>query len=190
MINRNGLISIILLLIGLIAGYLISKGLSAYLSISGTGKDLGEICITRTPPDSGTTCLPMRMVDIGGVGVLPDTADWGNNYEHHQHYFEDVIRVTSPYIDSAAYSREVQKMESYAGKMSQYGFNAIALPWFLEFINFDKVGNGNQVYGKESIYRDRHTRLSEEFNDLMKLADSKGLRSYLWTDMVALTPPL
>ena len=178
------------LLAGLAAGFLAARGGISFLAISYQKKELDELTRIHPEPDSGSRELPIRIVDLGGVGVLPDTARWGNNYEHNQHFFEDVMLVNPPFIDTAAFNREQSKLAVYAGRMGFFGYNAIAIPWFLEYINFDKVGNGRQVYGEESIYRARHDTLSARFQVLMELSADSGLFTYLWTDMVALTPPL
>ena len=179
-----------ILLAGLATGYLVSRGIIDFLAISYREKDLSEINRTRTPSDSAVRALPTRIVDLGGVGVLPDTSLWGNNYEHNQHYFEDVILVYPPFIDTTSFKRERDKLAAYAGRMGRRGFNAVAFPWFLECINFDLVGSGNEIYGAESLYRARHDTLTSRFGELMEVAADSGLHAYLWTDMVALTPPL
>jgi len=175
---------------GLTAGFLASKGAIDFLAISYHEKDLSDLTRIHPRPDSGAVEMPLRIVDLGGVGVLPDTANWGDNYEHNQHFFEDVMLVNPPFIDTAAYSRESRKWAAYTGQMGRFGYNAIAIPWFLEYINFDMVGNGRQVYGDASVYRSRHDSLSSRFGTLMEMAADSGLQTYLWTDMVALTPPL
>jgi hypothetical protein len=189
-ITRNILISVLILLAGGITGFLASRGSIGFLDIRIHEKDLSELTRSHPAPDSGSVEMPIRIVDLGGVGVLPDTARWGNNYEHNQHVFEDVMLVNPPYIDTAAFNREYLKLAAYAGRMGRFRFNAMAIPWFLETINFDKVENGRQVYGDESIYRGRHDTLSARMETLMELAADSGLHTYLWTDMVALTPPL
>lgn len=178
------------MLVGLAAGYFISRGAKDFLAITYTKKDFFELERTWTAPDSSHGKLPIRIVDLGGVGVLPDTFNWGFNYEHNQHFFEDVMKVNPPFIDTLALSRERTKMALYCGRMAGFGYNSIALPWFLEYINFDRLGGGREIYGETSMYRQRHNVLSREFGHLMQLAADSGLSTYLWTDMVALTPPL
>ena len=190
MIGRNSLVSLLVLLAGLAAGILLSRGASGLLAIRLEEKDLSETRGIRPAPDSGLVRLPLRIVDMGGVGIVPDTANWGDNYEHNQHQFEEVILVNPPFIDTSSYIREMEKLATYAGRMGRYGYNAIAFPWFLEYLNFDRVGNGREVYGEKSVYRLRHDRLAAAFGELMEVAADSGLRTYLWTDMVALTPPL
>ena len=190
MITRNALITLFILLVGLASGYFVSRAANDFLEISFHEKDLSELSKLYAAPDSINTGLPLRLVDMGGVGVLADSSRWGNNYEHNQHFFEDVMLVNPPFIDTLALLRERKKLGTYSGRMSRFGYNAIALPWFLEFINFDQLEDGHQVYGKESIYRQRHNALSSGIGELMHLAADSGLKTYLWTDMVALTPPL
>jgi len=189
-ITRNYLLTILILMVGLAAGYFISRGAVDFLAIKYTEKDLSELDRIRTVPDSVVNALPIRIVDLGGVGVLPDTANWGTNYEHNQRFFEDVMEVNPPFIDTAAFSRERGKLGIYCGRMAGFAFNAIALPWFLEYINFENLGGGEEIYGETSIYRQRHETLSRDFGQLMQLAADSGLSTYLLTDMVALSPPL
>ena len=40
--------------------------------------------------------LPLRLVDIGGVGIPLD--EWGQNYSHDRRVFRDVILESSPYV--------------------------------------------------------------------------------------------
>jgi hypothetical protein len=189
-ITRNKLITILILMVGLAAGYFISRGAVDFLAISYTPKDLSELEKVRTTPPGESKELPLRIVDLGGVGVLPDTANWGTNYEHNQRFFEDVMLVNPPFINTKALEREREKLALYCSRMADFGYNAIALPWFLEYINFDKLGTGQEIYGRESVYRNRHQALGRDFGHLMQLASDSGLQTYLWTDMVALTPPL
>ncbi len=190
MINRKSLITVLILAAGLATGYLLSRGLTGFLAISYHEKDLSELTRVMPPPGSGSVLLPTRIVDPGGVGVLPDSASWGGNYEHNQHCFEDVFLVDPPFIDTLSFSRERKKLAIYSGRMGRFGYNAIAMPWFLETVNFDLVGNGHEVYDKGSLYRSRHDSLASGIGKLMEISADSGLRTYLWTDMVALTPPL
>ncbi|MGW8317059.1 MAG: hypothetical protein ACWGNV_15790, partial [Bacteroidales bacterium] len=190
MISRNTLATFIILLAGVLAGYLLARGLNSYLSITFREKDLSLPEATAPMSGQSHASLPFRMVDMGGVGVLPDTAHWGMDYDHNQHVFEDVWLAVPPYIDTAALASEQQKMERYASRMADWGYNAISIPFFLEFINFEKVGNGYQIYGERSEYRSRHDSLVSGIKKLIRITDNHGLAPYLWTDMVALTTPL
>ena len=126
-------------MVGLSAGYFISRSAIDFLKINYTEKDLTELSKLRKTPDKGPSALRIRMVDLGGVGVVPDSTQWGNNYEHNQRFFEEVMRVGPPFVDEEALALEREKLGFYCGKMAGYGYNSIALPWFLEYINFDKI---------------------------------------------------
>ncbi|MCK4751676.1 MAG: hypothetical protein KAT15_31685 [Bacteroidales bacterium] len=73
---RYFLITLFVLLAGLTTGYFISRGANDFLEITHHEKDLSEL--TRVPQiaDSVDIELPLRIVDPGGAGVLPDTAEW------------------------------------------------------------------------------------------------------------------
>ena len=73
MIRRSTLITFIVLLAGLIAGYFAAGGVK---------KDLSELTSVRTKPDSSSVDLPYRILNLGGVGVLPDTitSEWIKGY--------------------------------------------------------------------------------------------------------------
>ena len=190
MTTRNFLIALFILLAGLASGYYVSKQAIGILGITYNEKELPGFERAVSSPSEDTVLFPIRIVDLGGVGIVPDTSRWGSSYEHNQHYFDEVLRVTPPFMDTAAFSKERDKFDDFTGRMASYGYNAIALPWFLEFINFERLDHGRQVYGKNSIYRSRHDTLSRHFGELMQVAAEHGLKTYLWTDMVALTPPL
>jgi hypothetical protein len=189
-ISRNGLISFLVLAAGLLAGYLASRSLIGFLAISHEEKDLSELKPIHEPADSLPVTMPLRLVDIGGVGVLPDTAFWGSNYEHNQHFFEEMMSDGPPFIKPAVFEKEKQKLALYAGRMGGFGYNALTLPFFLELVNFDLLGNGFEVYDESSIHRQRHNTLGDAFGELMEVAADSGLQTYLYTDMITLTTPL
>ena len=190
MISRNFLIAITVLILGAATGYVVSRGIIGYLSIDYQQKDLSMLEGSVTYGGPAPAEMKLRMVDMGGVGVVPDTSEWGANYEHNQHFFEEVMLAASPYLDSAAFALERTHLEMYTRKMSGWGYNAISMPFFLEFINFDRVSDGQEVYGEQSIYRERHDSLVAGFRELMDISAGQGLSTFLWTDMVALTTPL
>lgn len=190
MISRNALVTFLLLLTGLVAGYLLSRGLNGMLSITFEEKDLSQLESGPVMNGKPIPPLPFRMVDMGGVGVPADSMHWGSDYDHNQHLFEEVWMAAPPYLDTAALTRECQKMELFASRMAGWGYNALSIPFFLEFINFDRVGDGYQIYGEQSPYRSRHDSLASGLRKIMKGPENLGMAPYLWTDMVALTTPL
>jgi hypothetical protein len=74
--------------------------------------------------------------------------------------------------------------------MQRFDFNGIVFSGFLEFVLFDKVGNGYEIYPEGNVYRERHKVLKAKFDELFKYARYKNLKVYLYTDMVAFTPLL
>lgn len=180
----------IILLAGLTTGYFLSLGIRNFLEISYTEKDLYQLYRVNVDSTRVNQELALRMVDMGGVGVRPDTLNWGSNYEHNQHFFEEVMLPYPPFIDTLAMAKERLKLGQYCGRMAEFGYNTISLPWFLEYVNFDLLPDSHRIYEEESVYRQRHQALAGAFGELMQVAADSGLGTYLWTDMVALTPPL
>jgi hypothetical protein len=132
-----------------------------------------------------------RLVDLGGVGIPQDPARWDpTNYSHHLRAFEDVFLPEAPYIDPLKFAEVQAQFADYVQRMIAYGNNGIVMPGFLEFINFDKVGDGHAIYPADSEYRARHLALRAAYNQLIDYAHAMGMDVYLNTDMLALTPPL
>jgi len=135
--------------------------------------------------------LPYRFVDIGAVGVAPNEAAWrAHDYSHHNHAFEDVILATAPYVDETNFRRVEAEFKDYVRRMIAYGNNGLIVKGFLEYVNFDYLGDGFEVYGSESEYRQRHLALRQKFGELFAYAHDMGMDVILLTDMVALTEPL
>jgi hypothetical protein len=135
--------------------------------------------------------LPYRFVDMGAVGIPFDPAGWDpQDYSHHDHAYEDVILPTAPYIDEDAFKRVENEFKAYLHRMISYGNNGIVFNGFLEFVNFDQIGDGFDVYPAGSDYRDRHLALRAKFGPLFAYAHEMGMSVILKTDMVALTKPL
>ena len=135
--------------------------------------------------------LAQRMVDLGAVGIPQDPTRWdAANYSHHLRAFEDVFLAEPPYIDEAEFAKVEQQFQDYVQRMVAYGNNGIVIPGFLEFIDFDRVGDGYEIYPADSDYRARSAALRQHFGRLFDYADAMGMEVILYTDMLALTPPL
>jgi len=134
--------------------------------------------------------LPYRYVDMGAVGITPDAAAWGSDYRHNSRAFEDVMLAAAPYVDDEAFSHAFEQFKDYLHRMIAYGCNGIVFDGFLEFINFDRVGGGHDVYSSECNMRGRHLALRRKFRQLFDYAHSLGIKVVLKTDMLALTPEL
>ncbi len=135
--------------------------------------------------------LSLRWVDLGAVGVPQDPQRWdAANYSHHQRHFEDALIAGPPFVDEAQFSRAEQQFRDYVQRMIAYGNNGLVVEAFLEFIDFDRVGSGEEIYPADSEYRARHAALRQHFGRLFQYAEDMGMQVILYTDMLALTPPL
>jgi hypothetical protein len=150
-----------------------------------TGTDIFELNETITP------ALKYRFVDTGAVGIKYAPQAWDSeNYSHNTRAFYHVILKKPPYVDEKAFSEVEVQFKEYVHRMISYGYNGIIIRGFLEYINFDLVGSGTEIYDKESDYRKRHLVVREKFGELFHYAHQMGIKVVFRTDMVALTHPL
>ncbi|GAA2987342.1 hypothetical protein JOD63_002151 [Microbacterium terrae] len=135
--------------------------------------------------------LPLRMTDLGAVGVTPDPAAWeaGTDYSHASEAFADVILPEAPYIDEAALAAAYDDFDVFLRHSLANGFNAVAFPGFVEFVTFDDAPGG-PVYAEGDDHRDKALALREAFTPFWDRADELGVQVMLRTDMLALTTPL
>ncbi len=133
--------------------------------------------------------LPMRMTDLGAVGVTPDPAEWesGTDYSHASKAFADVFQPEAPYIDQTALAAAYDDFDAFLRHSLANGFNAVAFPGFVEFVTFDDVPG---VYAEGDDHRDKALALREAFAPFWERADELGMKVFLRTDMLALTGPL
>lgn len=136
--------------------------------------------------------LGFRMADLGAVGVTVDEAEWaeGVDYSHNSKAFADVILAEEPYIDEAALEMARAEFEEYVQHVLAEGYNAIAIPGFIEYLTFDRVGDGDDVYGADDTHVARALAMREAFGPMWQYAHDLGLDVYFRTDMLMLTTPL
>ncbi len=182
-------LKLILAIIFIAIGFKASKEINSFLSISYQEKNLEKQLEGFEGQEKNSFHLDLRIVDMGGVGITPDTASWGDNYKHNEHRFEDLIIADYPYIDSLAYRRIFAEFDYYLKRMAQFDFNAITIAGFMEFVNFEFYKSGFEIYPEDSEYRKRHLALRSCFNQFINLANELGFKVYLYTDMVALSEP-
>ncbi|WP_347978234.1 hypothetical protein [Microbacterium sp. ProA8] len=135
--------------------------------------------------------LPLRMSDLGAVGVTPDPAEWesGDDYSHASKAFAAVIQPEAPYIDETALAAAFEDFDGFLRHSLANGINAVAFPGFVEFVTFDDAPDG-AVYPEGDDHRDKALALREAFAPFWERADELGVKVFLRTDMLALTGPL
>lgn len=181
----------------LFAGYKVANMINRFLGISFKEKTLPEVpdwkSIMREKEDSSTIQsypLELRLADLGAVGISPDSNAWGDNYSHNTRQFEDVFLPDSPYVDDLKFKTVEKDFRLYVNLIDSLGANGIVFDGFLEFVNFDSIGSGYDIYTDTSFARKQHVAFRKYFGRLFNYAKSQGLDVFLNTDMVALTTPL
>lgn len=143
----------------------------------------------REPWETGviTPDLPLRMVDFGAVGVRARESQWrdGDDYSHASRAFEEVISADPPYVDTEALERHRPAFERFVRRSVANGYNAVAVPGFLEYVRFDDLAEAS-----DRSHRARATAMREAFGPWWQYASDRGLDVYLRTDMLALDDPL
>ncbi|MFF2275518.1 hypothetical protein [Agromyces sp. NPDC058126] len=135
--------------------------------------------------------LPLRMTDLGAVGVEPDPSEWetGDDYSHASKAFAAVVQPEAPYIDEAALAEAYDDFDEFLRHSLANGSDAVAFPGFVEFVTFDEAPGG-PVYAEGDEHRDRALALRSAFAPFWERADELGVQVFLRTDMLALTGPL
>ena len=179
-------------LIFLAIGFIIATEINGFLGITYHQKETPESGNGSIIPYTydTTKTLGIRLIDMGGVGIIPDTVNWGNNYEHNVHRFEDMILASAPFIDTVAFERIEKELKIYVNRIKEFNYTGIVFPGFLEFVNFDSVGTGFEIYPKNNLYRLRHIAFRNYFSKLVEVAHQNGLKVYMGSDMAAFTSPL
>lgn len=173
-------------------GFLIATEINGFLGITYKQKktpESGANLPILNLPDS-LKPLGIKLIDMGGVGIIPDTSNWGNNYEHNVHRFEDMILAAPPFIDTIAFERVEKELKLYVNRIKEFNYTGIVFPGFLEFVNFDSVGNGFEIYPQNDNYRLRHIAFKKYFIRLIEIAHQNGLKVYMGSDMTSFTSPL
>ncbi|MDR7112294.1 hypothetical protein J2X03_002189 [Microbacterium trichothecenolyticum] len=135
--------------------------------------------------------LPLRMTDLGAVGVIPDPAEWesGDDYSHASKAFAAVMQPEPPYVDQTALAAAFDDFDAFLRHSLANGFNAVAFPGFVEYVTFDGAPDG-PVYADGDDHRDKALALREAYAPFWERADELGMKVFLRTDMLALTGPL
>jgi hypothetical protein len=138
-----------------------------------------------------TSKLPFRMVDMGAVGVEADPAQWesGEDYSHVSRAFENAYLPDAPYVDDTALAEDYAEWDAYLRHVIALGYNAVSWNGFIEYVDFAGV-EGGPVYAEGDPHIERAHALRAAFTPFWERAAELGVRIYLRTDMLALTPEL
>lgn len=137
--------------------------------------------------------LPLRLVDKGAAGVPGTAADWrtGEEYSHNSGQFADAILSEAPFVDTEALAEDAEEFRTYVDHQLARGYNGIVMPGFLEYVTFDRFGDGHEIYPTaEDPHIARALAMREHFGSMWRYAHDAGMRVYLGTDMLALSTPL
>ena len=189
---KKATFSILFSIAALFLGYLASQQVKGFLGIRYKTKPGVEETLNPTASADTVSLRPLqlRLADLGGVGILPDTANWGNSYQHNVHRFEDLIMAEPPFLNPVAYQRIENELDMYLDKLQSMHINGVVFPCFLELVTFDESPRGEALNSGDGSYRERHLALQKGFGKWIKKISDRGMQVYLYTDMVALTPPI
>ncbi len=136
-----------------------------------------------------TSRLSFRMVDLGAAGVDADPEQWrgGTDYSHYSRAFEDVILPEAPYVDRAALPAARRSVLRYVRHELAAGYNALAVPGFLEYLTFTEVP---EIYADHPEHVARAEAMRAAFGPIWEQVDRLGMKVYLRTDMLILSGPL
>lgn len=138
------------------------------------------------------SALPFRMVDLGAVGVEADPAQWegGDDYSHVSRAFANAYLEEAPYVDDTALADGYEDWDAYLRHVVALGYNAVAWPGFIEYVDFAGGDGGAGVYPDGDPHIERAHALRAAFTPFWDRAAELGVKIYLRTDMLALTPQL
>src|SRR5690606_8431539 len=123
--------------------------------------------LTERLGEEVTARLPLRMVDLGAVGVNPDPAQWqdGTDYSQPSKAFADAILPEAPYIEQTALAAANREFDEFVRHSLANGFNAVAFPGFVEFVTFADAPGG-PVYDEADDHLARALALREAFQPM------------------------
>ncbi|HQK30639.1 MAG TPA: hypothetical protein PLZ92_03100 [Phycicoccus sp.] len=136
--------------------------------------------------------LAHRFLDTGAVGVVPDPTAYAkqDDYAHTSGALASVVLDHAPWLDEAALAQTTKDWHEFVDRGVAYGYNGIFVPGFLEYVSFDTLGTGTEVYPADSPERARQTAMRERIGPLWRYAHDQGLDVVFKTDMLALSTRL
>ena len=155
------------------------------------GRDSGA---ESTSARSGTTALPLRLVDSGGVGI-PVEGEWGADYSHDLRVFRQLILKEPPYVDDRAFRLVERQWRGYVERMLEYGNNAVddaaaaRADRLQSCVGADGVTRWHVCVRRRKCVRARHAAVRRQFAPMLDWTHGAACRCFSSTDMLALTPP-
>ncbi|MDG4801934.1 hypothetical protein [Micromonospora sp. WMMD980] len=136
--------------------------------------------------------LGLRLTDAGSVGREPDAAAFaaGDDYRLNTDVVTSALLPEAPWVDAAAVARVDAQFRQFVDHAAAQGYTGVVVPGFLEYVTFDKVGDGHAVYPAGDPHVARARAMVAAFGPVFRYADEMGLKVFLLTDMLAVSPPL
>ncbi|GAA4346919.1 hypothetical protein [Angustibacter luteus] len=136
--------------------------------------------------------LGMRLVDSGSVGREADPAAFaaGTDYSLNTDVVAGAVLPRAPWVDAAAVARIDGQFRQLVQHALRQGYNGVVVPGFLEYVTFSGVGDGHDVYPAGDSHVERARAMVAAFGPVFQYAHDMGMRVYLMTDMLAVSPPL
>jgi hypothetical protein len=136
--------------------------------------------------------LGLRLTDSGSVGREADPAAFaaGTDYSLNTDVVAGAVLPAAPWVDQEAVARIDQQFRQLVQHALRQGYNGVVVPGFLEYVTFSGVGDGHQVYTVGDPHLERAQAMVEAFGPVFQYAADMGMRVYLMTDMLAVSPPL
>ncbi|WP_218105759.1 hypothetical protein [Micromonospora inyonensis] len=139
-----------------------------------------------------TPRLGLRLTDAGSVGREPDPAAFaaGDDYNLNTDVVGPALLPRAPWVDAGAVARIDAQFRQFVDHSVAQGYNGIVVPGFLEYVTFADVGDGHAVYPPGDPHVDRAAAMVAAFGPVLRYAEEMGVRVFLLTDMLAVSPPL
>ncbi|MFE0591220.1 hypothetical protein [Micromonospora echinospora] len=139
-----------------------------------------------------TPRLGLRLTDAGSVGREPDPAVFatGDDYSLNTDVVSPALLPRAPWVDADAVARIGAQFRQFVDYSVAQGFNGVVVPGFLEYVTFAGVGDGHAVYPAGDPHIDRARAMVAAFGPVFRYADQMGMKVFLLTDMLAVSPPL
>ncbi|MFT7837675.1 hypothetical protein Q5530_16170 [Saccharothrix sp. BKS2] len=132
--------------------------------------------------------LGLRLTDLGAVGLPDDPGAFarGDDYSLNSDVVGSAVLPGAPYVDLAAVDGIARQFRALVHHALADGYNAVVVPGFLEYVTFDGLG----VHPAGDPHPARARAMVDAFGPVWRYAHEMGMRVYLSTDMLALSPPL